>query len=998
MKQPREWATEFVQRVSRVNLRLPRLKIRHQILILTLAPLILQIGISGFLYTELNKVNNNLSELVYRRRILAVLDDLQRVHIESAFTAFIYSITKKQALLNRYRWASDQVVKKEQELISLTRNSPQYAKDTQLLLRRFGECNHGINLLLGRDVLQLFNNSIDPLLRGQIYYGIHRWLNPMGESFSAIRSEPVTPESFAGNADRIRQLISLFFISCILLTAFIAIWGMQVIVVRLAKLHAHISQVREGKRTSAALSGDDELTELDLAIAESADKLLKLRQFKEDLTQTVSHDLRAPLTSIVGMLTLARNGAYGRLSDTVKYDLQCPLEKCAQLATLVNDVLDLERIKANKYSIHFDQYSLAELVEALQEKTQLASVKFSFNTNDLDAEFHGDLDAAVRIISSLCSVDGSLHMELSEQNKIKVFITPTLNPQASYHRNVRMSLAKSLSDECGIQISAESNQISLTFPHQTSSTEKVVSPSAMNTISQANANAEAEARAATSTTVRTIGHSRFVSAALALVIVPAMICCGMLWTLSKMVDESQSEIEKEFRSYQIIQLLNKLHASHMYAGISTFMYNMTKNEEFWKKQQEYSALSKNSLEKLKSIFNGSTDATEIELIARLESQLKLFIDLEKKFLTMSPTQIGAAFNSLPTFEDGLPKDLYTYRARLVREREKLLLEDRQAELHDREKAIAVLLAGIILVLGSTLFAHILLNKILTSRLLNALENAKKLDGLSPLNVPASGTDELATLDQYIYSSAQEIRSLELQRKQLITMLGEELKVPIQDARTDISKILEKQDRENSSSQMTDKIKSVVSELTRLSVLVEDLKNADVLDRSSIVLQRKKFAMQEAFDAVVNSQQAFADSKSIAIKCTSRNVEIFGDKERVIQILVNLVSNAIKFSPANSKIELDAKESGDVVKIDVRDSGPGISTADQTKIFQKFEQSFDSQDDGVMSLEKSEHTALIRGSGLGLHICKMLVEAHGGTISVKSEMEKGSIFTVTFPNS
>lgn len=101
-----------------MNLKLPKLKIRDQLLILIVAPLIFQIGISAFLYQEVSKVNNNLADLVYRRRILAVLDDLQRVHIESAYTSFFYSITKSPELSQRYNLVMQQVFQKKQALMN----------------------------------------------------------------------------------------------------------------------------------------------------------------------------------------------------------------------------------------------------------------------------------------------------------------------------------------------------------------------------------------------------------------------------------------------------------------------------------------------------------------------------------------------------------------------------------------------------------------------------------------------------------------------------------------------------------------------------------------------------------------------------------------------------------------------------------------------------------------------------------------------------------------
>jgi signal transduction histidine kinase len=109
-----------------------------------------------------------------------------------------------------------------------------------------------------------------------------------------------------------------------------------------------------------------------------------------------------------------------------------------------------------------------------------------------------------------------------------------------------------------------------------------------------------------------------------------------------------------------------------------------------------------------------------------------------------------------------------------------------------------------------------------------------------------------------------------------------------------------------------------------------------------------------------------------------------DVLRVKLILYNLVQNAVKYSPAGSKIEVFARQKPDCLVIGVKDHGSGISAMDQSRIFHSFER---------LGLDQPGN---IKGVGLGLMVCLRLVEAHGGKIWVESAPEKGSTFYFTLP--
>ncbi len=111
--------------------------------------------------------------------------------------------------------------------------------------------------------------------------------------------------------------------------------------------------------------------------------------------------------------------------------------------------------------------------------------------------------------------------------------------------------------------------------------------------------------------------------------------------------------------------------------------------------------------------------------------------------------------------------------------------------------------------------------------------------------------------------------------------------------------------------------------------------------------------------------------------------IGGDERKVKQVLVNLLSNALKFTPEGGRIEVGARLDGDKAEVSVTDTGIGIAPEDQAAVFEEFRQ--------VGAADKKAE-----GTGLGLALSRKFIELHGGTISVKSQVGAGSTFTFTLP--
>lgn len=185
----------------------------------------------------------------------------------------------------------------------------------------------------------------------------------------------------------------------------------------------------------------------------------------------------------------------------------------------------------------------------------------------------------------------------------------------------------------------------------------------------------------------------------------------------------------------------------------------------------------------------------------------------------------------------------------------------------------------------------------------------------------------------------------------------------------------------------DIIETLVSQTNRMIELVEDMLDISRMESKRFVVERKNISTPEIVNDVVESVKTLSDLKghTISLKITEDLPKIVGDKKRIKDLLTNLLTNAIKYTPNGGKITVSAKDEGGNVHFTVADTGIGISKREQAKIFEKFYVG------GGLSARKEPGRM-----GLGLSIAKGIVEAHNGKIWVESTLGRGSKFHFTLP--
>jgi two-component system OmpR family sensor kinase len=177
---------------------------------------------------------------------------------------------------------------------------------------------------------------------------------------------------------------------------------------------------------------------------------------------------------------------------------------------------------------------------------------------------------------------------------------------------------------------------------------------------------------------------------------------------------------------------------------------------------------------------------------------------------------------------------------------------------------------------------------------------------------------------------------------------------------------------------------IEGESIRMGSLVEDLLLLARLDQSREMEALPVDIAAVTRDAVASAQVA-GPSHPISLKGDASDLYILGDKNRIHQVVANLLANARTHTPAGTKIEVSIAQSEDGVRISVADNGPGLSEEDQKRIFERFYRA-----------DSSRVRVDGEGSGLGLSIVDAVMQAHGGSVTVTSEIGKGATFILYFP--
>lgn len=250
-------------------------------------------------------------------------------------------------------------------------------------------------------------------------------------------------------------------------------------------------------------------------------------------------------------------------------------------------------------------------------------------------------------------------------------------------------------------------------------------------------------------------------------------------------------------------------------------------------------------------------------------------------------------------------------------------------------------------------------------------------------IPLEGLpkDEIGRLAETFNDMLSRLEASFDQMKRFTADASHELKTPLSILRGEVEIGLM---RLRSPEEYQEILRSCLEEIGRMSRIVDDLLTLARVDSGELAIRREKVDLDEVAGEVWRAFYREAVGRGLRFSFEATKVRVIGDRERLRQMIANLVDNAVKYTPEGGWVELAVGSEDGLATVTVRDTGEGIPPEHQERVFDRFYRV-----DKARSREKG-------GTGLGLSICKGIAEAHGGKILLESEPGVGSVFKVLLP--
>ena len=464
-----------------------------------------------------------------------------------------------------------------------------------------------------------------------------------------------------------------------------------------------------------------------------------------------------------------------------------------------------------------------------------------------------------------------------------------------------------------------------------------------------------------------------------LIAVPLIVGVALLAELQSLQYETEREVARESNARASVAHLNKLMVlfTEAVGGVTAFMFTGKKNnlkhfnEIRDQVLHEYSSLEKllkDKPEELASVIAMETNAgrwmgslTEAMDSAETDNHIESFqiLRTNKHFLDEIRDELLKILAKEEVAEQASAKNLKT----------------------KHEAVQQLLLAGIAANVLMAILLAAFFNTRTTKRLQSVMINILRLADKKPLLPQLEGNDELATLDKVFRQMTTELEEAAAYKQGLMQMVAHDLRSPLTSIQATMT-MLRAGALGELPVQADGAVESAQRSVASLIKLIQDLLDVERLEAGKLDIKPEVVPVSWLFERTIDMLGASAEEKKITIDYPDECGTVYGDQERLLQVLSNLVSNAIKFSPEGGMIKLTVKQANGRSEISVIDFGSGIPAAFIDKVFNRFQQ--------VSGADQQT------GSGLGLAICKAIIESHGGEIGVTSQKGKGSTFSFSLP--
>jgi two-component system, NtrC family, sensor histidine kinase GlrK len=258
------------------------------------------------------------------------------------------------------------------------------------------------------------------------------------------------------------------------------------------------------------------------------------------------------------------------------------------------------------------------------------------------------------------------------------------------------------------------------------------------------------------------------------------------------------------------------------------------------------------------------------------------------------------------------------------------------------------------------------------------------EGTFSNQIAVAGPHDLERLGGQLEWLRQRLLDLAHERNRFLRHMSHELKTPLANIREGTELLMDGAVGELDSNQR--EVAGILRENgIKLQRMIENLLSFSAWQTSSVGLEATQFRLRPVVKQVLENQQLTLLSQRVRLDVRIEDVTLIADRSKVRLILENLVSNAVKYSPKGGTIHLRARTTGDLLELDVADSGPGIPVEDRAHVFEAF------------YTGRASKSSAVKGTGIGLSVVLEFVSAHGGTVQIVDGEFPGAHFRISMPS-
>ena len=301
-----------------------------------------------------------------------------------------------------------------------------------------------------------------------------------------------------------------------------------------------------------------------------------------------------------------------------------------------------------------------------------------------------------------------------------------------------------------------------------------------------------------------------------------------------------------------------------------------------------------------------------------------------------------------------------------------------------EELLDIVRRSMFITIASVIVISVIMIQFATKKMLQPLrqlnEATKKVaSGDFSVKLETKRQDEVAELTDNFNEMVKELKSIECLQEEFVNNVSHEIKTPISSIQG-FAKLLEEDDLSKEERKEYSAI--IKEEADRLLYLSTNMLKLAKLENQERLENTEEICVAEQIRRTISVLEPKWKEKNIKFNVSLKEDKIFGERDLLFQVWMNIIENSIKYSKQNGQIDIKMKTEENKIITEIKDNGQGISKEECEKIFDRFYQ-----------IDKT-HSG--KGAGLGLAIVKRIIELSNGSINVKSELNKGTIFTITLP--